>query len=96
LIRTVAYESQLKSDRAQLHRLLAAHLEEAEMADENASLIAEHMEAAGDLLTAFGWHMRAGTWYNYRDILAARTNWRRAMHVADQLAEDEPAMCLCA
>jgi adenylate cyclase len=90
LIRAVAYESQLKSDRAQLHRLLAAHLEEPESADENASLIAGHLEAAGDLLTAFGWHMRAGTWYNYRDILAARTSWRRARHVADQLAEDDP------
>jgi adenylate cyclase len=90
LIRTVAYESQLKSDRAQLHRLSAAHLEEPESADENASLIAGHLEAAGDFSTAFGWHMRAGAWYNYRDILAARTSWRRAQHVADRLAEDYP------
>jgi adenylate cyclase len=90
LIRTVAYESQLKSDRAQTHRLLAAHLEEPESADENASLIAGHLESAGDLLPSFGWHMRAGSWYNYRDILAARTSWRRARHVADQLAEDDP------
>jgi adenylate cyclase len=90
LIRTVAYESQLKSDRAQLHRLLAAHIEEPESADENASLIAGHLEAAGDFSTAFGWHMRAGAFYNYRDILAARTSWRRARHVADQLAEDDP------
>jgi adenylate cyclase len=90
LIHAVAYESQLKSDRAQTHRLLAAHLDEPDSADENASLIAGHLEAAGDLLTAFGWHMRAGAWYNYRDILAARTSWRRARHVADQLAEDDP------
>jgi adenylate cyclase len=90
LIHAVAYESQLKSDRAQTHRLLAAHLEEPDSADENASLIAGHLEAAGELLTAFGWHMRAGAWYNYRDILAARTSWRRARHVADRLAEDDP------
>ncbi len=90
LIRMVAYESQLKSDRAQLHRLLAAHLEEPESANENASLIAGHLEAAGDLSTAFGWHMRAGAWYNYRDILAARTSWRRAREVADQLAQNDP------
>jgi adenylate cyclase len=97
LIRTVAYESQLKSDRAQLHRILAAHLEEPESADENASVIAGHLEAAGDFSTAFGWHMRAGAWYNYRDVLAARTSWRRARHVADQLAEDDPhqiPMCI--
>jgi adenylate cyclase len=80
----------LESDRAQLHRLLAAHLEEPESADENALLIAGHLEAAGDFSTAFGWHMRAGAWYNYRDILAALTSWRRARHVADQLAEDNP------
>ena len=90
LIRAVAYESQLKSDRAQLHRLLAAHLEEPESADENASVIAGHLEAAGDFSPAFGWHMRAGAWYNHRDVLAARTSWRRARHVADQLAGDHP------
>jgi adenylate cyclase len=46
LIRTVAYESQLKSDRAQLHRRLAGILERT---DQNAALIAEHLESAGDL-----------------------------------------------
>src|SRR6201997_1843786 len=64
LIRTVAYESQLKADRAQLHRRLAAAIEARDLAsaDENAALIAEHLEAAGDLHAAFAWHMRAGTW----------------------------------
>ena len=39
LIRAVAYESQLKSDRAELHRRLAAAIEQrAESADENAAL----------------------------------------------------------
>jgi adenylate cyclase len=73
LIRTVAYESQLKSDRAQLHRRLAAAVEQCDpgSADENAALIAEHLEAAGDLRAAFGWHMRAGTWSTNRDIAAA-------------------------
>jgi predicted ATPase len=43
LIRTVAYESQLKSARAQLHRRLAATIEvkESQSVDENAALIAE-------------------------------------------------------
>src|SRR5271163_530284 len=61
LIRTVAYESQLKSDRAEMHRRLAAAIQEREpkLADENAALIAEHLEAAGDLHAAFDWHMRA-------------------------------------
>ncbi len=64
LIRAVAYESQLKSDRAEMHRRLAAAMQEHDpaSADENAALIAEHLEAAGDLRAAFNWHMRAGTW----------------------------------
>ena len=63
MIRAVAYESQLRSDRAQLHRRLAAAIEshEPESGDENAALVAEHLQAAGDLHAAFGWHMRAGS-----------------------------------
>ena len=80
LIRTVAYESQLKSDRAELHRRLAAAIEARDpaSADENAALIAEHLEAAGDLHAAYGWHMRAATWATNRDISAARLSWERA------------------
>ena len=55
LIRAVAYESQLKSDRAELHRRVAAAIEARDpaSADENAALIAEHLEAAGDLHAAY-------------------------------------------
>jgi class 3 adenylate cyclase len=91
LIRTVAYEAQLKSDRAELHRRLAAAIgqREPESAEENAALIAEHLEAAGDLHAAYGWHMRAATWATNRDINAARLSWERAQRIADALpAED--------
>ncbi|KRE27271.1 cyclase [Mycobacterium sp. Soil538] len=91
LIRAVAYESQLKADRAELHRRVAAALEARKpaAADEHAALIAEHLEASGDLSTAYGWHMRAATWANYRDIAAARQSWERAVTIADALpAED--------
>jgi adenylate cyclase len=90
LIHTIAYESQLKSDRAKLHRRLAAAIEARGSVDENAALIAEHTEGAGDLSAAFIWHMRAGTWAINRDIAAARASWRRAQRVADQLPEDHP------
>ncbi len=90
LIRTVAYESQLKSIRAQLHQRLAAAIEARGSADENAALIAEHVEAAGDLHAAFDWHMRAGTWSAFRDMGAAQTSWRRAQQVADRLPRDDP------
>jgi class 3 adenylate cyclase len=92
LIRTVAYESQLKSDRAELHRRVAAAIESRDpaAAEENAALIAEHLEAAGDLHAAYGWHMRAATWATNRDITAARLSWERAEKIADALPADDP------
>jgi adenylate cyclase len=92
MIRSVAYESQLKADRAVLHRRLAATMERRDpgSVDENAALIAEHVEAAGDLHAAFGWHMRAGAWSNNRDNLAAAKSWRKAQQVADRLPADDP------
>ena len=92
LIRTVAYESQLKSDRAQLHRRLAAAIEQHDpgSADENAAMIAEHLQAAGDLHAAYGWQMRAATWATNRDIAAARQSWERAETIADALPVENP------
>ena len=92
LIRTVAYEAQLKADRAQLHRRLATAIQERdpESVDENAALIAEHLEAAGDLHAAYGWHMRAATWATNRDINAARLCWERAQKIADALPAEDP------
>ena len=92
LIRAVAYESQLKSDRAELHRRVAAAIESRDpaAAEENAALIAEHLEAAGDLHAAYGWHMRAATWATNRDINAARLSWERAGRIADALPAEDP------
>jgi class 3 adenylate cyclase len=91
LIRAVAYEAQLKSDRADLHRRVAAAIQQsAGSLDENAALIAEHLEAAGDLHAAFDWHMRAGAWSNNRDLSAARVSWERARRVADALPDELP------
>jgi len=92
LVRTVAYEAQLKSDRAELHRRVAAAIESRDPtgAEENAALIAEHLEAAGDLRFAYGWHMRSATWATNRDINAARLSWERARRIADALPADGP------
>lgn len=92
LIRAVAYESQLKTDRAEWHRRVAAAVESRNpgAAEENAALIAEHLESAGDLHTAFGWHMRAATWSTNRDLVAARMSWERAYQIADRLPDDDP------
>ena len=92
LIRAVAYESQLKSDRAEWHRRLAAAIQERdpESVEENAALIAEHLQAAGELHAAYGWHMRAAAWSTNRDIAAARVSWERARRIADALPDRRP------
>ena len=92
LIRAVAYESQLKSDRSQVHRRLAAAIQEREpgSADENAAPIAEHLEAAGEPHAAYGWHMRAAAWSTNRDLVAARLSWERARRIADALPAHDP------
>ncbi len=93
LIRSVAYEAQLSSERAQWHRLLAAVVQEraAGSVDEHAAMIAEHLQAAGDLLAAYGWHMRAAARAAVRDIGAARLSWQRADGIVDELPGDESA-----
>ena len=91
LIRRVAYESQLKADRAALHRRLADVIAvKGSVGDENAALIAEHLQAAGDLRAAYDWHMRAAAWSTNRDIAGACLSWERAREVADSIAADDP------
>ncbi len=92
LICALAYESQLKSDRAELHRRLAAAIQERETVavEENAALIAEHLYAGGELRAAYGWHTRASAWSTNRDIAAARVSWERARQIADALPTDDP------
>ncbi len=88
LIRAVAYESQLKSDRAEWHRRLATAIQEYApgSVEQNAALIAEHLESASELHAAYGWHMRAGAWSTNRDVRAARVSWERARRIADATA----------
>jgi adenylate cyclase len=90
LVRTVAYASQLSATRAGVHRRLAAAIEarKPSVADNNAALIATHLEAAGDLVAAYGWHMRAAGWLRSRDLAAARTQWESARRIADRLPDD--------
>jgi hypothetical protein len=91
LIRTVAYESQLKADRAKLHRRLAESIEAGDpgSVEQHASVIAENLEAAGDVALAYDWHMRAGAWSTHRDLAAARLSWERASEIGDALRPDD-------
>ena len=91
LIRAVAYESQLRSDRSRWHKRLAAIIQERDpgSVEENAALIAEHLRAAGELHAAYRWHMRAAAWSTLRDVAAARLSWERASRIADAMSEHE-------
>ncbi len=93
LVRTVAYESQLSTGRARAHRRLAAAIEARDPgADDNAALLATHLEAAGALAEAYGWHMRGAEWLRSRDLPAARAQWESARRIADRLADDHPGV----
>ena len=96
LIRTVAYESQLKADRAQLHRRLAAAIEARGVADENAALIAQHVEAAGDLHGVRLAHARRDV-VHLPQFRRCALELARAREVADRLPDDDPdrlSMCI--
>lgn len=88
----MAYESQLKADRAQWHRRLAAAIQDHAPAsvEDNAALIAEHLHAAGELHAAYGWHMREAASSTNRDVAAARISWEQARRIADSLPADDP------
>jgi adenylate cyclase len=90
LVRTVAYESQLSAVRVQAHRRLAAAIEarDAGAVDDNAALIAAHLEAGGELVQAYRWHLHAAERLRPRGIPAARAEWESARRIADGLADD--------
>lgn len=92
LTQKVAYESQLKSARSDLHRRVAAIMEQTNVAatGEGAAMIAAQYESAGELSEAYEWFMRAATGYGPRDIRAARGSWEQAARVADQVSGDHP------
>jgi adenylate cyclase len=89
LVRAVAYDSQLTATRTEAHRRLAAAIEarDSGTSDENAALIATHLEAAGEYSAAHRWHMRAAEWLRPRDLRAARGEWQSAQRIADRLPD---------
>lgn len=93
LTQKVAYESQLKSARSELHRRSAVIMQQtdAAAAGEGAASIAAQYEAAGDLKDAYEWAMRAAEWYRPRDIRAARQSWQQAARIADGLPDIDPS-----
>jgi adenylate cyclase len=82
LTQEIAYGSQLAQARARVHTAVAMGLQttDPERADENAGLIAQHFERAGDAMKAAEWHLRAIGWAGLRDPMASI---RHALQIVD-------------
>jgi class 3 adenylate cyclase/tetratricopeptide (TPR) repeat protein len=85
LTREVAYRSQLRGRRATVHAAAARAITEhfPERRDERAALIAQHWDAAGEVLQAASWHARAAAWAGFNDPVQALEHWRRVRELTD-------------
>ena len=87
LIQEVAYGSQLKSRRAELHAAVAVAMEQhyRDRPDEFAALIAHHYEAAAQPAHAAIHEARAAQWLGATNSTQAMRHWRKARTLlADQ------------
>jgi tetratricopeptide (TPR) repeat protein len=57
--------------------------------DENAALLAHHLEQAGRLADAAAWHARAAEWVERRDVAEGMRHWRRVIEIEDGLPQAE-------
>lgn len=79
LIQEVAYQSLLHGRRVELHRDIARAIQAqfADRPDEYSSLVAFHLEQAGDLLPAAQAHARAAMWIGAKDPSQALRSWTK-------------------
>jgi class 3 adenylate cyclase/tetratricopeptide (TPR) repeat protein len=81
MMQEVAYRSMLSERRRALHRTVAAEQQKCypEPNGAQASLIAYHWEAAGDIMQAIGSNMKAAAWYGTGDVARAvfTSDWDR-------------------
>ena len=91
LIQEVAYRSLLHGRRSELHREVARAVESqfASRLDEYSSLVAFHLEQAGDLLPAAQAHVRAAMWVGAKDPNQAVRSWSKARELVVALPRTE-------
>jgi adenylate cyclase len=96
LTREVAYGSQLAEQRAAGHAATARALIELnpDRHDELAALIANHMEAGGEVLEAARWSARAAYWAGSSRPQDALRLWQRAMELTDRLEQNEETQAM--
>jgi class 3 adenylate cyclase/tetratricopeptide (TPR) repeat protein len=91
LTQEVALGSQLAERRMRTHAAVARAIQQTstERLDEEASLLAHHYEAAGELLEAVHWHRRAAEWLLQSDPSEARSHWSRVRELAAELPSSD-------
>jgi class 3 adenylate cyclase/tetratricopeptide (TPR) repeat protein len=79
LIQEVCYRSLLRERRRKIHAKVAhaIKLEFADLREERISLLAYHLEEAGELMEAAQAHMRAALWIGGHDTSQALRSWRK-------------------
>ncbi|MFT4560441.1 MAG: class 3 adenylate cyclase/tetratricopeptide (TPR) repeat protein [Gammaproteobacteria bacterium] len=87
LVHEVAYDSQLRDRRAQVHAAAASAIEtlEFERLDEYASMLAYHWENANVYDDALRWHQRAALVLNLSDPRAALHHWTKVRSLVDMV-----------
>jgi class 3 adenylate cyclase/tetratricopeptide (TPR) repeat protein len=88
LIQEVAYRSLLQERRREVHSRVAQAIESLfkDQAEERASLLAYHLEQAGENLKAAQQHMRAAIWVGANDPSQALRSWKKVR----ELLLDQP------
>ncbi len=92
LIQEVAYRSLLHEHRRGLHSKVAQAIEGLfkDHADERASLLAYHLEQAGENLKAAQQNMRAAVWIGTNDPSQALRSWKKVRELLSDLPPSQP------
>ncbi len=93
LTQEVALGSQLRERRARTHAAVARAVEElhADRLDEQAALLAQHWDEAGEPIVAARWYERAALRIGRSDVTAAKRHWQRIRELTREHADDPEA-----
>jgi adenylate cyclase len=96
LTQEVAYGTQLREHKMVLHRAAAAGLEELDpkKLDENAALIAHHLEEGGEHLASARWHARAAKWTHDTNATESARHWRQVRTLLEGVPESDETLQL--
>lgn len=96
LMQEVAYQTQLESQRMQIHARLAQDLEAAQPAGaepaEDSVRIAYHWQCAGEWARAGAWNLQAARWASTRDMRIVLEQFRLALTHLDRAPDSDEVL----